>query len=74
MEYIMEKAVQFYRAAQIHKSAHANGLIPVSKSLWHRWVAEGYAPQPIKVGRVSLWLADDIHQFARRLAGCGDDC
>jgi len=68
----MEKAVQFYRAAQIHKSARENGVIPISKSLWHRWVKDGYAPQPIKVGRVSLWRAVDIHQFAERLARSND--
>lgn len=37
------------------------GIVPVSIAHWHRLVAAGKAPQPIKLGRCTMWrLADCI--------------
>jgi|GEM_PF-5582118 len=65
----MNENIQFLRAPQIHNSSqnHNQGIIPVSKSLWFQWVARSIAPQPIRIGRILLWSADDIRDFAERL-------
>lgn len=45
-------------------------LSGLSKSQWHRLVAEGIAPQPLRFGaRCSRYLASDITKFlAKRTA------
>lgn len=43
-------------------------IIPVSKSTWWSWVAEGKAPAPIKLGsRTTVWRKADIYAFAEAL-------
>lgn len=37
------------------------GLIPVSAATWWRWVKEGRAPQPIKLGKgVTCWKLSEV--------------
>ena len=37
------------------------GPIPVSKSTWWAWVAEGRVPQPQKLGKgTTVWRAEEI--------------
>lgn len=56
---------KFYRAADIHRPA---GQLPISKSYWFQLVKRGIAPQPVKVGRVSMWRAADVDAFVAKLA------
>ena len=54
--------IGFYRLEQILK------LIPVSSSTWWSWVADGKAPQPIKLGpRMTAWKQACIHDFINTL-------
>lgn len=39
-------------------------IIPISKSLWYRMVAQGIAPKPLKLSaRTSMWKKSDIDFF-----------
>lgn|GEM_PF-2224278 len=45
------------------------GAIPVAQSTWLKWVADGLAPKPIKLGkRVTVWRAEDLREFAEKLS------
>ena len=44
-------------------------FIPVSRSTWWFWVANGKAPKPIKLGpRVTAWKAEEIRAFIALLS------
>lgn len=44
-------------------------FIPVSRSTWWFWVANGKAPAPIKLGpRVTVWKAEEISAFIELLS------
>jgi hypothetical protein len=37
-------------------SAERTGILPIARSTWHKWVAEGLVPQPIRFENgVSAW-------------------
>jgi prophage regulatory protein len=39
-------------------------LIPVAKSTWWKWVAEGNAPSPVHIGpRCSGWRSSEIRRL-----------
>lgn len=62
--------IGFYRLPQILQR------IPVSKSTWWRWCAEGRAPAPCKIGeRTTVWKIAAINQFIDELSkeGAGDE-
>lgn len=41
----------------------------IARATWRRWVAGGYAPQPVHLGpRLVRWLAADLEAFEARLA------
>lgn len=42
-------------------------VIPVSKSTWWHWVAEGRAPAGVKLGRCTAWRAESIRDFLNAL-------
>lgn len=44
-----------------------NALLPISRSSFYARIASGEFPQPIKIGRSSLWSAEDIDALAARL-------
>lgn len=47
-------------------------LIPVGRSTWWRWVRDGKAPPPIKLGpRTTAWRAEDVLAFVERLRSDG---
>ena len=47
-------------------------LIPIGRSTWWQWVADGKAPKPIKLGpRTTAWKAADIFQFIEDLEAEG---
>ena len=72
-------ATTFLRVAQIANTPPKNGkpgsagIIPVSIATWWRWVKQGRAPEPIRLGRnVTVWRADEVQAVAARLKG-GDE-
>lgn len=39
-------------------------IIPVGKSTWWKWVQEGKAPAPVKLGpRITMWRWAEIQRF-----------
>ena len=39
-------------------------FVPVGRSTWWRWCANGKAPKPIKLGpKTSVWKAEDVRQL-----------
>lgn len=42
-------------------------VIPVSKSTWWHWVAEGRAPAGVKLGRCTAWRSSDIRAYLEKL-------
>lgn len=38
-------------------------LVPVGKSTWWAWVANGTAPKPVKLGRCTFWRYSDVISF-----------
>jgi predicted DNA-binding transcriptional regulator AlpA len=64
----MTNAVEFLRASQIYNTPKGPGRIPISKSLWFSWVSTGFAPPPLKIGRISFWRTTDLDSFAERLS------
>jgi len=47
--------------------------IPISRSTWWRWVKEGRAPKPIKLGKnITAWRSNEIDDFIQNLVD-GDD-
>lgn len=56
----------FLREKQIlgSKKAGIPPIIPVSHSTWWKWVAEGRAPQPVRLGkRTTVWRVEDIRKM-----------
>lgn len=43
-------------------------LIPISRSTWWIWVARGFAPQPRRIGRITMWQASEVEAFIQQLA------
>mgnify|MGYP003143612318 CR=1 FL=1 len=44
-----------------------NGPIPVSRSSWHRGVADGRFPRPVHLGpRITCWRAEDIEALVAK--------
>lgn len=49
----------FLRLSQI-----VPGIIPVARSTFWKWVAEGIAPRPCRLGpRTTAWRCEDINKF-----------
>jgi excisionase family DNA binding protein len=48
----------------------AAGLLRVGESTWHRLVAAGKAPRPVKVGGATRWRRADLLEWLD--AGCPD--
>lgn len=43
-------------------------LVPVGRSTWWRWCAEGKAPKPLKLGeKTTVWKAEDIAAFLEQM-------
>lgn len=43
-------------------------VIPVSKSTWWKWVADGRAPKSVKLGpHITAWTVDSIRKFIMQL-------
>ncbi|HDZ07508.1 helix-turn-helix transcriptional regulator [Pseudohongiella sp.] len=47
-------------------------FIPISRSTWWLWVANGKAPAPIKLGpKTTAWKAEEISAFIEELSNRG---
>jgi predicted DNA-binding transcriptional regulator AlpA len=42
-------------------------ILPVSKSFFYNCVADGRIPEPIKLGKKSVWRYGDIRRFVNSL-------
>lgn len=38
-------------------------IVPISASVWWKWVRESKAPQPIKIGGSTFWYRDEVYAF-----------
>ena len=56
-----EKTGRLYRVGEV-AALHAVSV----RKVW-RLVAEGILPQPVKIGRCSVWFDSDISEFQMRL-------
>ena len=43
-------------------------LIPVCKTVWYQGIKSGEYPEPIKVGRSSMWLESEIMELIDHMA------
>jgi len=48
----------YIRLSQIRKH-----YVPVSQATWWRWVKDGRAPQPVRMGRITMWRSQDVRAF-----------
>lgn len=46
-------------------------FIPVGKTTWWNGVREGKFPQPVKLGRCTLWKAEDIKALIENIGKGG---
>ncbi len=52
------------RISYITSTKTRKGRLPVSPATWWRWVAEGKAPAPFKLGpNTTVWDLDELEQF-----------
>jgi prophage regulatory protein len=49
-------------------AAEAAALCARSVRTWHTWNAAGFIPKPIRIGRSTLWRADELRAWVA--AGC----
>jgi predicted DNA-binding transcriptional regulator AlpA len=56
---------------RINQIIGTNGLIPISKTSWYAGIKTGIFPKPIKIGRTSLWEANEVHSAIERLKEYG---
>ena len=55
------------RTGRLYRVWEVATLLAVSvRKVW-RLVAEGILPQPVKIGRCSVWFESDISEFQMRL-------
>ncbi len=58
------------RISEIVNTKGKRGLVPVSQATWWRWVKEGTAPKPFKLGaNTTVWDLDQVEQFLAQRAG-----
>jgi predicted DNA-binding transcriptional regulator AlpA len=49
-------------------------LIPVGKTTWYKWISEGRAPQPRRLGtRMVAWPEGEVRGLIKKLRGDEDD-
>lgn len=59
------------RISEVASTRNKKGLVPVSPATWWRWVADGKAPKPFKLGpNTTVWDLDQVEAFlAQQAAG-----
>ena len=63
----MHQSAGFLRLNQIigNKSTGERPLIPISRSSWLAGVKLGRFPNPLKIGRCTVWRTTDIAEFIK---------
>lgn len=61
----------FYRIDDLTSTKEKKGRYPVSRATWWRWVREGKAPQPHKLGpNTTVWAEGPLDEWdAQKIAG-----
>ena len=63
------KAKRVGRIADLTSTKDRKGRLPISPATWWRWVAEGKAPAPFKLGpNVTVWDLDEVEAFLAQQA------
>ncbi len=58
------------RISEVTTTKEKKGLVPVSPATWWRWVADGSAPKPFKLGpNTTVWDLDEVEQWVKQQAG-----
>lgn len=65
--YTKDRAIPSSGFLRLKEIIAPHGCVGVGKSCWYAWIQQGRAPAPVKVGRVSLWRAEDIRAFCASL-------
>jgi predicted DNA-binding transcriptional regulator AlpA len=62
-------AQRVIRIADLTTTKVKQGKLPISPATWWRWVAEGKAPAPFKLGpNVTVWDLDQVEAFLAQQA------
>jgi prophage regulatory protein len=62
------------RISEVATTKHKKGIVPVSPATWWRWVAEGKAPAPFKLGPgTTVWDLDQVEAFVAKQAAAGQE-
>jgi prophage regulatory protein len=55
---------------RLNQIVRPKGYLPISRSTFYKWIQDGIAPAPIKLGsRVSIWRSDDIKALVPHMNG-----
>jgi prophage regulatory protein len=62
------------RISEVATTKNKKGIVPVSPATWWRWVAEGKAPAPFKLGPgTTVWDLDQVEAFVAKQAAAGQE-
>ena len=62
-------AQRVIRIADLATTKTKKGRLPISPATWWRWVVEGKAPAPFKLGpNVTVWDLDEFEAFVAKQA------
>lgn len=56
------------KSAELISAREAAGLCGRSERAWRTWDAAGLIPQPVRIGRSTMWRRDELHAWIK--AGC----
>ena len=63
------KAQRVGRISDLTSTKDKKGRLPISPATWWRWVKEGKAPKPFKLGaNVTVWDLDLVDEFLAQQA------
>jgi hypothetical protein len=60
--------IGFMRLRHIVGGQGSPGVLPVSRSTWWAGVADGRFPQPVRLGRCTMWRTSDIQALLERIS------
>jgi predicted DNA-binding transcriptional regulator AlpA len=60
------------RITEVASTRNKQGMVPVSPATWWRWVKEGKAPAPFKLGpNTTVWDLDQVDAWLAQQAAGG---
>jgi len=60
------------RIGELASTKDKAGKLPISPATWWRWVAQGKAPKPFKLGpNTTVWDLDAVEAFVAQQAAAG---